>query len=135
MRYLLIVSIISFLSCGCGSGTDFPPTAKVIGVLTFQGSPVVNANVMFIPASGRPASGTTDSEGKFKLSTFVEHDGALVGTHRVTVGKVAPYDPEKPYEERPSLLPERYASVATTPLTFDVPIEGLNRLTIDLTED
>ncbi len=33
------------------------------------------------------ASGTTDAQGKFRLTTFENSDGAVLGEHKVTVSK------------------------------------------------
>ncbi len=41
---------------------------------------------MFVPvAGGRPAQGLTDAQGKFRLMTFDENDGAIIGEHKVGV--------------------------------------------------
>jgi len=58
----------------------------------FNGQPVKEAAVTFSPAgganqldTGKPATGFTDADGNFALSTFTEYDGAIVGTHTVNV--------------------------------------------------
>jgi hypothetical protein len=75
-----------FLLAGCGGrGVELAP---VEGVVLFDGKPIDGAGVMFQPVGGgRPAIGTTDSEGKFRLSTFDPGDGAIVGDHLVAVSK------------------------------------------------
>lgn len=83
-RFALLV-VVLLVTVGC-AGSDRPPLGKVKGVVTLDGTPVPNASVMFTPiAGGRPASGTTDAEGRFSLTTFDPGDGALIGEHRVTV--------------------------------------------------
>jgi hypothetical protein len=56
-----------------------------------DGKPPPNAAVMFIPEDGsRVATGRTDSEGCFRLTTFKPGDGAFPGEHRVTVTAFVP---------------------------------------------
>ncbi len=50
---------------------------------------------MFGPADGRrPATGKTDEQGRFKLTTFKAEDGALPGEHTVTVTAIVPVIPK-----------------------------------------
>jgi hypothetical protein len=118
---------------GCASG-DRPIPIK--GTVTLDGSPVAGATVLFVPtdANRRPASGWTDTDGLFELTTFAQADGALPGAYRVVItkfeGKSAPKvekDPNEYYgkkyknSNRKSLLPEAYGDEAKTPLTCQVP--------------
>jgi hypothetical protein len=59
--------------------------------VTYRGQPVAGASVAFL-ASGAPrlAVGLTDEAGSFRLTTFEPNDGAIPGTHVVTVRKLAP---------------------------------------------
>jgi hypothetical protein len=83
------------LMSGCSSG-DLP-TAQVTGRVVCEGKGVEGAMVYFEPL---PGSGTnamagkqgfsyTDAEGKFVISTYEPggQDGAVIGKHRVRVGK------------------------------------------------
>jgi hypothetical protein len=72
----------SLSAAGCGSRT-----VPVKGVVTFDSRPLANASVIFIPMEpgGRDASGSTDANGAFQLSTFRPGDGALPGLYKVTV--------------------------------------------------
>ena len=80
--------VLVFLA-GCGG----PVMAPVKGRVTCNGKPVAEAAVTFNPAArseedkepGKPATGFTDADGNYVLSTFKNYDGALVGKHRVTV--------------------------------------------------
>jgi len=82
------LGLVGLLACaGCGSGR--PKTVPVTGVVTLDGTAVEGAAVKLSPkAGGRPASGTTDKEGKFTLMTFEKGDGAMPGEHLVSVSKV-----------------------------------------------
>ncbi len=74
---------------GCGGAN----IASVRGVVTCKGSPVKEAHLTFAPIArseddkepGKPATGFTNAEGVYVLSTYQELDGALIGNHRVTV--------------------------------------------------
>src|SRR5262245_48594736 len=74
---------------GCGG----PSMAPVKGRVTCNGQPVRDAAITFSPVPrnaddkhpGKPASGFTDADGVYELSTHKPLDGALVGKHRVTV--------------------------------------------------
>ncbi|WP_148080561.1 DUF4198 domain-containing protein [Roseimaritima ulvae] len=85
------------LAAGCGNGAAFP-TAQVSGQVLCEGQPVSGAMVYFEPLrSGDQASAMvgkqgfafTDSEGRYVISTYApgEGDGAVVGKHRVRVGR------------------------------------------------
>jgi hypothetical protein len=64
--------------------------APVHGQVTYQGRPVAGATVEFLCAgASRPAAGTTDEQGNYRLTTFSANDGAMVGTHAVTVNVYA----------------------------------------------
>lgn len=77
------------LAAGCGG----PEMAAVEGKVSFNGKPVKEAQVTFAPVPtsadikepGKAATGFTDEAGRFSLSTFQPHDGAIVGKHRVLV--------------------------------------------------
>lgn len=145
---LIGVLLCAPLSCsGCG-GPKTPATASVTGTVTYKGSPVDSATVVFArPDGGRPATGITDSRGRFKLSTFGSEDGAVPGDYKVTVTKTAIDDKagaltyeqlselqskgQAPPSDTKNALPQRYASAATTDLAFSVTASG-NDFTIEL---
>lgn len=132
---------------GCGGGSDAPPIAPVSGTLTVKGQPKADVNVKFFPDSGgRPASGRTDAEGKFVLTTLNTGDGAPVGTHKVSLsgagalkdwGINGPPMPGMPgYEEwnreQKSGIDQKYADAETSGLVYTVPEDGLPNLEIKI---
>jgi hypothetical protein len=133
---LLIVGVAGLLCLGCGRGV--PRTAPVSGVVKYRGQPVAGASVMFMPAGQRAATADTDESGRFKLSTFSSGDGAIVGTHSVTiVKKEAIPDPkakDSPYRMARDVLPPRYGMVNSSGLKVDVPPEGNENLVFDLVD-
>ena len=79
----LSVPLLVLTGCGGGSNAEIVP---VTGTVKYDGQPVKNADVTFYPTDGgRPASGKTDDEGKFSLTTVNSNDGAAVGEHVITV--------------------------------------------------
>lgn len=71
---------------GCGGGpNDQPVVHPVHGVVTLDGQPLANALVYFAPEKGPSSAGVTDSSGKYELHDKTGLNGAVVGTHTVTI--------------------------------------------------
>ena len=137
MRSWLPSAIGVFLvlsATGCGAK---PIPTK--GVLTVGGNPLANATVLFTPEDpeGKNATGLTNAEGVFELTTFKLKDGALRGSYKVTVVYSDPIElpknlktPEEFQEAsakisaKPSVIPEMYTRLDQTPLTHRVPQDG-----------
>lgn len=135
---------------GCGDNPGPSAAIEAVvpasGTLTFQGRPLENFQVILTPTDGRrSAAGITNAEGKFTLGTNDEADGAPPGTHTVSVVWVGPLPSgadkagQEVVVEDPNLLPqpsvripERYASIATSGLTQEIPAEGTDSLKIEL---
>lgn len=90
----MLISILSVIGC---SSAEFS-TAKTIGIVKCKGQPVASAAVYFEPIQaagsnsakvGKQGFAFTDAEGKFVISTYqpAGGDGAVVGKHRVRVGR------------------------------------------------
>ncbi len=89
----LLTVCVAFAGCG---GNGFP-TAQVTGRVVCEGKPVAGAMVYFEPIKGSGTNGLagkqgfsyTDAEGKYVISTYEPggQDGAVIGKHRVRVGK------------------------------------------------
>ncbi len=147
------------LACGCGGGVDRPTVYPVSGTVAYNGKPVAGALVSFFGESAaKEASGITDAEGKFQLSTYGLNDGAVPGMHKVTVSKSDPdaAPPAASMEQmlndpaamaqmseaassddakgKKPLIPTKYASPGSTPLTETVSESGDNVFVIQLTD-
>lgn len=119
------------LAGGCGQ-SDRPQLAPVTGAVLLDGQPMEGAAVMFIPvAGGRPAQGLTDAQGKFRLTTFEENDGAIVGEHKVSVTKMKVTGATETAEglsgtvdaaniQETWIVPQRYSLPETSNLTAKV---------------
>jgi hypothetical protein len=96
--------------------------------------------VIFNPAQGRPAQGTTDAQGRFQLSTMRPADGAVVGTHQVAVIAArsgvermpGPGEMVVPEPVQADALPKRYADPQASGLEREVKADGKNDFALDL---
>jgi hypothetical protein len=121
---------------GCDSDSK---VGSVRGVVRLDGKPLATGTVRFLPKAGRAATGKIRSDGTYRLGTYGESDGALIGKHEVAIialeigpvptrteGGRPPATPTKP------LVPRRYMSPGSSGLTFDVQ-PGNNQADFDLT--
>lgn len=136
MRRSITLSVCLFclatLVVGCSkSGT---PTNRVEGKILWNDQPVAGAVVNFVPVSdgaGNMAVGMTDEKGNYVLTMPAEEfgTGALVGSYKVTVTKIA-----SGAVGRPSIttqLPGVYAETQSTPLKAEV-VTGKNKFDFTL---
>lgn len=141
---LLGFAALASPSAGCGGSSHGVALAPVTGTVTYKGAPVGGATVTFTPAAQgvRSGSGTTDDNGKFKLSTFANGDGAPVGKCNVAISKFEPPPPPPPgkgdayLESMPdgkSLVPKKYTSAMTSGLSVEVLAGKSNDFTFDMT--
>lgn len=143
-----VCMLLSVPGCfGGGSGAEFPTTKVTIKVV-YKGTPVEGANVAMVNANdyGKPviAVGRTDAAGEAVMRTYSEGDGAVKGTHLITISKMeaaasAPvadmdsgnYDPNVAATPPPkSLLPPKYSTPASglTLTVGDSPVTELIEL-------
>jgi hypothetical protein len=148
-----VVALCAFAGCGRSN------LVKVNGVVTLDGKPLSWATITFNPiGGGRPASGLSDENGNFELTTSSTNDGAAPGEYKVTVTKeqaselvkidpsagpkgleamFAKKDPEarkKMAQERlkaPALVPRIYSDPTRTPFKEVVPPPGPIRLELN----
>ena len=135
---------------GCSGAPKDPhrkPTVPVTGIVKYKGAPLEGATVTFVmEADPVPAFGKTDAEGKFKLTTYDEGDGAIVGVHTVAIskmenppatgidqegGKYVPPEGGAP-PKTVYLIPQKYSIPGLSGLTADVKTPGPNEFTFDL---
>ena len=120
---LVLASVL--MLAGCGGNSDLPDLGTVEGVVTLDGQPLSGAQVTFSPASGRPSSGETGSDGSYQLQFTTDEDGAIVGSHTVKIA-TAVDGRDDPSTER---VPPRYNS--KTELTAEVKA-GKNKFDFEL---
>lgn len=139
----MIFWIMLLSMAGCGSPQPTGDVVKVVpasGVLTLKGQPLEYYQVSTFPESGRPAVGVTDAAGTFVLGTNAQNDGAMVGSHKVSVTWVGPpnTDPNEGIMEiTPPPPPKvkinpKYENAETSGLTIMIPDGGIGDLKVDL---
>jgi len=137
VRFSAVAAIV--ICCGCHGSTG-PEIVAASGVVYLQREPLVGARVIFNPASGRPAQGITDREGRFQLSTLRPGDGAVLGTHQVAViaarsgVEQMPGPGGAPAEATIPAggLPKRYSNPQTSGLEFEVQAGAKNDFRLEL---
>jgi hypothetical protein len=75
--------LMALVAAGCSRGPTLVPAG---GTVKLDGQPLAGATVTFVPQqAGRPATGTTDEQGTFRLATAQAGQGAAPGPYTVTV--------------------------------------------------
>lgn len=144
-RLCCAFAILALLA-GCGGSDDRwvagrKPVVPVSGRITFKGAPLEGAIIILhAPEGDLAAQGRTDDDGHFQLTTYEDYDGAVVGTHTVTVRKTEYTKTPTRFhtEEEPSyamlpteLLPKELATADTSELKATVPDAGTADLNFD----
>lgn len=129
-------------SLGCEQQPDHPPTSPVTVTVLQEGKPLPKATVCLINTAPNAASGSgiSGEDGKVPITTFEHGDGLVPGNYKVTVRKIDsnvtpnPNDPDAPplKEEVIWLVPKKYSSVSSTPLTAEITPDGKNEFTFDV---
>lgn len=142
-RPLLLACAVSLIVAGCGTAQptgEREDTVTAGGTLTYLGQPLEHYQVLLTPqAPQRPAAGTSDEAGKFILGTNAPGDGAVVGSHRVSVVFVGPPgsggDGMNDFSPPPApkvKLPPKYCNAETSGISIEIPAGGDRELKIDL---
>ncbi|MFM8476448.1 MAG: carboxypeptidase-like regulatory domain-containing protein [Planctomycetaceae bacterium] len=138
--------LLACLSFSAGCGTAYGPRAEqaasvpAAGVVIWKGQPLAGFRITLHPGDNqRPASGVTDAEGRFVLGTNSLDDGAVPGTHKVSVIPELPVDdglgsaPTESAALKTSVeLPAKFASPESSGLTLEVPVGGSSSLQLTL---
>jgi hypothetical protein len=149
---LVSISWVSFMA-GCGEPSI--GTVPVTGTVKVDGQPMEGVSITFHPdGSGRAASGKSDAQGNFKLTTIIAGDGALPGKYKVSASKhenpsddlpkdVDPNDPKsmdaiygkldtKKKVKSKNLLAPMYENPAGSGLAGEVSASGKNHFDFEL---
>jgi hypothetical protein len=86
---LIIGSLSLSFFCGCGGGeADAPNLVAASGVVLYKDKPISGATVTFMVEGAPIATGSTNDEGKFSLTTG-GRPGAPLGNAKVAISKVS----------------------------------------------
>ena len=154
---ILSLAIVVFVGCQA-KDRDM---RKVVGKVTYNGSPVEEVLVQFVPLddSGLAASGQSDANGNYTLTTLeskVPGSGTKPARYKVVVSKFEkpPVDPDTAAYEAGEidygeymtkrgqiatpptkhLLPTKYSKISTTPFEFTVEDKKENQCNLELAD-
>jgi hypothetical protein len=130
----------------CGCGADGPTTIPIRGEVKFNGAPLKDGIVAYIPSGGatRQATGRIQPDGTFVLTTFKNADGVVPGEYQIVVYAYAAGPGEQRSREqheamartgeieRRSAIPEKYANPQTSGLSDTVNADHSGFKKIDL---
>jgi hypothetical protein len=107
-------------AAGCGSR---PIPTK--GTVTLDGRPLADASVIFLSQEpgGQDATGYTDADGVFQLTTFRRNDGAMPGLYKITVRYSKPADvpPNKSAADAQKAIGESQKAAVVIPDIYSRP--------------
>ena len=135
---LLCGMVIVTSAIGCGGGSDNPAVGTVSGKVTHNGQPVNGGVVQFTPGqsggkgpAGKPASGSVGADGTFKLSTYGDGDGAVIGKHKLNYAPPVVAIDEKTHSEDSKPVVGPYDGLAPSKADAEVKA-GDNKIDIEL---
>lgn len=135
----VVVGIAGLVVGLIGCGKSGPETVSVTGTVTYQGKPVTNGMISFLPVDpqkGRSAMGKIDSGGRYVAMTSETLRGLLPGEYIVTVAAfktpIADLSPAKSAPADNLVVPARYTDPKTSPLKLSVAASDRSK-TFDIT--
>jgi len=134
VRWLLLIALMLAGVGGCGKKSGLE-TAPVSGKVTYRGKPLPTGTVMFVPSEGPAATGEIGKDGKYKLTTYKTDDGAVIGTHKVTITALQGMEgalPELRSGTPGPLIPAKYLTAESSGLTAAVKPKTNNEVNFEL---
>lgn len=109
--WLLAVFLVGSL-LGCTS--DSVRTAPVRGSVSYKGKLLTHGTVLFVPETPGPsATGEIQKDGTYVLKTHPNRNGAVLGSHTVSISAVEDMSGRLPEDRNPlpnPILPEKYSN-------------------------
>jgi hypothetical protein len=137
---LLLLALVTV--AGCDSSSDGPQTYAVTGEVTLDGQSVAGADVAFLPSistpDAAPAQAVTDEAGRFEVVSLFDQGrtsqaGMTSGTYGVQITQLKRPPPSAGMSQPPkNMLPQKYASPATSGLSATVVPDGENHFVFKL---
>jgi hypothetical protein len=140
LPWLAMVCLTTIAATGCSRHHEDkwsrarPPVFKTTGRVMWNGEPAAGAIVALNSLSHNlTASGMTDTNGEFVLTTWRQGDGATAGDHRVTIqtilisGWTADLSPIEV-----NTMPPIYEKPETSGLTATISDKGKNVLVLEV---
>ncbi|MEP3479520.1 MAG: carboxypeptidase-like regulatory domain-containing protein [Fuerstiella sp.] len=152
---LLSLSLVCISGCG-GGPEGGQPVFEVTGNVKMNGAILADATVIFSPVDKQPtATGKTDAEGNFTMTTYEFGDGAAAGKYKVLVSKSLvkassgggaddaghEQDPEDSAvhgkggggDDIANLVPDKFSRATTTTLDATVEADKANTFSFEVT--
>jgi hypothetical protein len=127
-----VLTLTCMITLGCGGG-DFD-TAAVRGTITYEGKPVTEGTIDFLPVpgtgekmQGKPSSAKISADGTFIGSTYEDRDGVIPGMKRITYSAPLPEDSRESVNSKPS----PFAGLVIEPSEIEI-VKGKNDLAFTL---
>ncbi len=150
LRFAFMMTLLA-VSAGCGE-TGNVKVYPARGVVNFDGKPMVGGGaISFVPLAsqeGKNAGGIINSDGTFVMTTYVDGDGAMVGSFRVIINQTTSQEPDyggdsdapgaakamKAVQTVTSadVIPTIYADPVASPVEVKIEASEQNELTINL---
>jgi hypothetical protein len=141
---LSLLALVAAAGCR-GSAAEGPQTYAVTGEVTLDGQPVVGADIAFLPDSSTPdaapAQAVTDQTGRFEVVSQFDQGrtsqaGMTAGTYGVQITQLKRPPPSAGLSQPPrNMLPQKYASPATSGLSATVVPDGENHFVFKLSRN
>ncbi|MEI6686475.1 MAG: hypothetical protein WCN64_10075 [Planctomycetota bacterium] len=129
LRLALFIGFACFL-IGCTEGRK-GDKAEVLGKVTLDGTPVVDAQIRFMPKENTDlgtAFSRTNAQGEFIIKPDANNNNWLKpGKYIVLISKIAPIEVKAMGAPEVNLLPSQYSSQEKTPLNAELK-NGENKL-------
>lgn len=139
--WLVLLAMVSVAACN--SPAKGPQTYSVTGKVTLDGQPVAGADIAFLPSTSSPdavpAQAVTDDTGRFEVVSLfdqgrISQAGMTAGIYGVQITQLKRPPPSAGMSQPPSnMLPQKYASPATSGLTATVVPDEKNEFVFELT--
>lgn len=120
MRLAKILSqfLLPVVCAGCtGTPADTPTVVPATGIVLYNGTPLPGATVTFLLDKSPIATGITDSDGRFSMTTGSQ-PGATVGNAKISISSDS-VDHAKLY----SMPPQEMANLAAGGNTVTAPVK------------
>jgi hypothetical protein len=138
-----VIAVIAAAS-GCGGAVRVYP---VHGKVMFEGRPLKGGgSIAFVPLTNQPgkaAGGEIAEDGTYRLTTYTQGDGSMIGEFRVVIHQVVEREPERtpdgkraprnvPAVPPADRIPAIYFDAQKSPLTAKVEPKDPNEINFDL---
>ncbi len=129
---MMVSLTLGFMGC---TPSDQLATVPVKGMVTFEGKPLPNGSVIFIPSGGGPtAEANIGPGGEYALGTYKKADGVPPGEYNVMVVAMTEQDSLEAESARgaESLIPSRYGDPSKSGLSASVKAGDPNEINFTL---